>query len=58
MVKAGRYGKKRVGRWNCQQCNKKFSEVQAKPFGADVRLPVEKATMILRYLAILFSVHL
>jgi transposase-like protein len=35
----------------CQQCNKRFSEPEPKPFGADVRLPVEKVTMILRCLA-------
>ncbi len=51
MVKAGYYGTKRVQRWKCQQCNKRFSEPQAKPFGQDVRLPVEKVTMILRCLA-------
>jgi transposase-like protein/IS1 family transposase len=51
MVKAGFYGAKKVQRWKCQQCNKRFSEPQPKPFGADVRLPVETATMILRCLA-------
>jgi transposase-like protein/IS1 family transposase len=51
MVKAGFYGEKKVQRWKCQQCNKRFSEPQPKPFGADVRLPIEKVTMILRCLA-------
>ena len=51
MVMAGTYGEKRVQRWKCQQCSKRFSEPQAKPFGADVRLPGEKVTMILRCLA-------
>jgi hypothetical protein len=51
MVKAGFYGEKKVQRWKCQQCSKRFSEPQPKPFGADVRLPVEKVTMILRCLA-------
>jgi transposase-like protein/IS1 family transposase len=51
MVKAGFYGAKRVQRWKRQQCSKRFSEPQPKPFGADVRLPVEKVTMILHCLA-------
>jgi transposase-like protein/IS1 family transposase len=51
MVKAGYYGAKKVQRWKCQQCKKRFSEPQPKPFGADVRLPIEKVTMILRCLA-------
>jgi IS1 family transposase len=51
MVKAGFYGAKKVQRWKCQQCSKRFSEPQSKPFGADVRLPAEKVTMILRCLA-------
>jgi IS1 family transposase/transposase-like protein len=51
MVKAGFYGTKKVQRWKCQQCNKRFSEPQPKPFGVDVRLPVEKVTMILHCLA-------
>jgi transposase-like protein len=41
MVKAGFYGAHKVQRWKCQQCNKRFSEPQTKPFGADVRLPVK-----------------
>jgi transposase-like protein/IS1 family transposase len=51
MVKAGFYGAKQVQRWKCQQCSKRFSEPQPKPFGQDVRLPAEKVTMILRCLA-------
>ncbi len=51
MVKAGFYGAKKVQRWKCQQCNKRFSEPQPKPFGQDVRLPMEKVSMILRCLA-------
>jgi transposase-like protein len=50
-VKAGFYGAKKVQRWKSQQCNKRFSEPQPKAFGVDVRLPVEKVTMILRCLA-------
>ena len=50
MVKAGFYGKKRVQRYKCQQCGKRFSEPQEKPFGADVRLPREKVTLILNCL--------
>src|ERR1700680_411978 len=50
MVKAGTYGKKRIQRFKCQQCGKKFSEPQQKPFGADVRLPEEKVRMILHCL--------
>lgn len=50
MVKAGFYGKRRVQRWKCQQCGKRFSEPQQKPFGADVRLPQEKVCMILNCL--------
>jgi transposase-like protein/IS1 family transposase len=50
MVKAGFYGAKKVQRWKCQQCNKRFSEPQAKPFGQDVRLPADKVAMILKCL--------
>lgn len=50
MVKAGFYGRNRVQRWKCQQCGKRFSELQQKPFGADVRLPQEKVCMILNCL--------
>jgi transposase-like protein len=50
MVRAGFYGKNRVQRWKCQQCGKRFSEPQQKPFGADVRLPREKVEMILNCL--------
>jgi transposase-like protein len=51
MVKAGFYGAQKVQRWKCQQCRKRFSEPQSKPFGQDVRLPADKVTMILRCLA-------
>ena len=50
MVKAGFYGKNKVQRFKCQQCGKRFSEMQDKPFGADVRLPREKVCMILNCL--------
>jgi IS1 family transposase/transposase-like protein len=50
MVKAGTYGKKRIQRFKCQQCGKKFSEPQEKPFGADVRLPEETVCRILHCL--------
>jgi transposase-like protein/IS1 family transposase len=50
MVKAGFYGAKKVQRWKCQHCNKRFAEPQATPFGQDVRLPAEKVSMILRCL--------
>ncbi len=50
MVKAGFYGKRRVQRYKCQQCGKRFSEPQEKPFGADVRLPKEKVLLILNCL--------
>jgi len=46
MMKAGFYGRNRVQRWKCQQCGRRFSEPQEKPFGADVRLPREKIEMI------------
>jgi transposase-like protein len=47
MVKAGTYGKNRVQRYKCQQCNRRFSDPVEKPFDADVRLPKEKVVMIL-----------
>jgi transposase-like protein len=50
MVKTGFYGRNRVQRYKCQQCGKRFSEPQQKPFGADVRLPREKVQMILHCL--------
>ena len=50
MVKAGFYGANRVQRWKCQQCGKRFAEPQSTPIGQDVRLPVEKVSMILRCL--------
>ena len=43
-VKAGK-GRNQIQRYKCQQCGKRFSEPQQKPFGADVRLP--KETVIL-----------
>lgn len=48
-VKAGK-GRNSVQRYKCQQCGKRFSELQAKPFGADVRLPKDKVRMILHCL--------
>jgi transposase-like protein/IS1 family transposase len=48
-VKAG-LGRNRVQRFKCQQCGKRFSEPQEKPFGADVRLPQEKVEMIVHCL--------
>jgi len=50
MVKAGFYGRSRVQRFKCQQCGKRFSEPQQKPFGEDVRLPKEKVALILNCL--------
>ena len=49
MVKAGR-GRSAVQRFKSQMCGKRFSEPQQKPFDADVRLPIEKVTMILHCL--------
>jgi transposase-like protein/IS1 family transposase len=48
-VKAGK-GRNQVQRYKCQQCGKRFTEPQEKPFGADVRLPHEKVCMILNCL--------
>jgi IS1 family transposase/transposase-like protein len=48
-VKAGKYGKKRIQRYFCKPCRKFYSEPQEKPLG-DVRLPMEKVTMILHCL--------
>ena len=50
MVKAGFYGKNKVQRFKCQQCGKRFSEPQEKPFDGDVRLPMEKIVLILHCL--------
>ena len=47
MVKAGTYGRKRIQRFKCKQCRRRFAEPRQKPFGADVRLPEEKVRMIL-----------
>jgi transposase-like protein/IS1 family transposase len=49
MVKAGFYGRKRIQRFKCQQCGKRFGEPQQKPLG-DVRLPMEKVLLILHCL--------
>ena len=51
MVKAVFYGKLKIQRYKCQQCGRRLSESQKKPFGADVRIPREKVTMILHLLA-------
>jgi transposase-like protein len=48
-VKAGK-GRNAVQRFKCQQCGKRFSESQQKPFGADVRLPKETVCRILHCL--------
>ena len=48
-VKAGRYGKKKIQRYLCQLCGKRYSEPQDKPLG-DVRLPDEAVRMILHCL--------
>ena len=48
-VKAGKYGRKRVQRYLCKQCGKRYSEPQDKPLG-DVRLPDEKVLLILHCL--------
>jgi IS1 family transposase/transposase-like protein len=50
MVKAGFYGRNRVQRWKCQQCGKRYSEPQRKPFGENLRLPVETVERILHCL--------
>src|ERR1700692_285606 len=50
MVKAGYYGRNRVQRYKCQQCGRRLSEPQEKPFGADVRIPRAKVIMILHCL--------
>lgn len=49
MVKAGK-GRNDVQRFECQQCGKRFSEPQQKPFGADSRLPKETVCRILHCL--------
>jgi len=51
MVKAGFYAKaRRVQRWRCQDCGRRFAELQQKPSGADVRLPKETVCRILHCL--------
>ena len=50
MVKAGFYGRNKVQRFKWQQCGKRFSEPQQKPFGEDLRLPKEKVALTLNCL--------
>ena len=50
MVKAGDYGAQRIQRWKCQQRKKRFSDPVEHSFNSDVRLPKEKAAMILNCL--------
>src|SRR5713226_5584645 len=50
MVKAGFYGRNKVQRFKCQQCGKRVSAPQQKPFDADVRLATDKVEMILHCL--------
>ena len=54
MVKAGFYGRNKVQRYKCQQCGKRFSEPQQKPFGEDMRLPKETVALILNCLVDFF----
>ena len=49
MVKAGK-GRNDLQRYKCQQCGKRFTEPHDIPFGADVRVPESKTTMILHCL--------
>jgi IS1 family transposase len=42
MVKAGTYGKKRIQRYKCQQCGKRFAEPQEKPLGPTFGCPVKR----------------
>ncbi len=49
MVKAGKFGKKAIQRFQCKQCGKRYSEPQDKPLGY-ARLPLEKVNMILHCL--------
>jgi transposase-like protein len=48
-VRAGKYGQKRVQRYLCKQCGKRYSDPQDKPLG-DVRLKDSKVRMILHCL--------
>jgi len=50
LVKAGFYGRTKIQRYKCKQCGKRFADSQAKPFGANGRLPQEKVEMILHCL--------
>lgn len=47
--KFGKFGPKQLQRYRCKQCRKTFSEAQDKPLD-DMRIPMEKAEMILRLL--------
>lgn len=49
MVKAGK-GRNKVQRFKCQQCGKRLTEPQEKPFGEDVRKDKGIVLMILRCL--------
>ena len=49
MVKAGKFGKKAIQRFQCKQCGKRYSEPQDRPLGY-ARLPIEKVNMILHCL--------
>ena len=49
MVKAGKFGKKAIQRFQCKQCGKRYSEPQGRPLGY-ARLPIEKVNMILHCL--------
>ena len=48
-VKSGKYGPKKIQRYLCKQCGRRYSEPQNKPLG-DVRLPMEKVNLILHCL--------
>ncbi len=48
-VKAGK-GRNEVQRYKCQQCGKRFTEPQEKPFGEDVRLEQDLVVSILHCL--------
>ena len=49
IVKAGKFGKKAIQRFQCKQCGKRYSEPQDRPLGY-ARLPIEKVNMILHCL--------
>ena len=48
-VKAGK-GRNEAQRYKCQQCGKRFTEPQEKPFGEDVRLEQDLVVSILHCL--------